>query len=1187
MFGLLTFGLLAQQSAHAQLRCTVHVVRNPPPDLSDWTTRKVTLTAVITNLGSKNVSVRFDAKISKDGALQANTKPESMPTFSVPPGTTLYNAEDIIPFYAVSFHGNADRVAGRTGKLPAGDYTICVGLLDPITLKELTVPDCKNFSLTSYEAPHLLQPDDKAVLPKSSRPMFRWTAVSPKYPGVVQYEVQVFEILKGQSAVTAFRANRPILDKGPLTMTQLLWPPDYELPQPGRQYVWGVIASDDHGNRIGEPNGFGGPNMFTYCCFDPRGNGDSTSGRLLNPVTGGDSAGVIGSGHLPSGGNTLNPGAGADSAKVNRTGRLPAGDDYTLIQPADGATLELGNPIDFMWRSAKVDSCEPKPCDDPATIEIALVDGDKLTPFFRQSGIRSKIFHLPRPADPAPAFKVGKQYVWTIQPDGGDTAKFRGTGPNDLNLFTISNSGAVPRGPSYSLFVTSSRDCSSAGQGCVDIFPTQQPSDHWLAELKKDSRTTQANTSTGTLKLFNLHINGDGRKVHIRGDSVPKSGIAPGDGGFDSKVHIRGDSVPVGMTHAHYDSIHHHQQGIQQQQVQDGGIAPGEGGFDSKVHIRGDSVPKSGIAPGDGGFDSKVHIRGDSVPRDVWGRPINPGTSAVAPGNGEGDATSADKGTDHDYCPRCPWAGTLVFEPADTAPGLKADGKVVLANDYHLSKAICDKLGIEDLTIRKGEYLLDPSIGSAGGIYFDVTTDSEAAILAPHATRLCAVEGREYDQDKGDCNVLGCCGSGGITHPIDSTDLRDHYVGTFMKITDDSIMITVLRDSKNISDANYKKLFGTGAYIFKGDYNLESDLITALELNGSFRIGRGSYPITVTDKLVTIAFPNANRITLVSPSISSPEKSLRPTFTWKIAADSKHIVYHFRLMKLEPDQDENPGVAFRANRPILDKGPLTAAFVKYPDNLPPLEAGQVYVWTVDAYREGTPPPTSQNPTSFAMLVAGSTTPSQMMPCRDCYFCDGRCVRIGIATCYCLPILKPLPTQMKVGNAGTPDVSQSASVMESRAHTISRAPNVIWFGSTSRDCRSRGNGCAEIFAATNPSENYLAAVKLDQSDVNSRTLKGRIKLSTDPQPGTTYDDRNPDNCKMCPKTAMMIFELDPPIQEPDGSGNVTLDADTQLSPDLCSTLGMKSITIPKGVYRQDTLPGRVVAITFNGVKCLPK
>jgi hypothetical protein len=1119
MFGLLTFGLLAQQSAHAQLRCTVHVVRNPPPDLSDWATRKETLTAVITNLGSKNVSVRFDAKISKDGALQANTKPESMPTFSVPPGTTLYNAEDIIPFYAVSFHGNADRVAGRTGKLPAGDYTICVGLLDPITLKELTVPDCKNFSLTSYEAPHLLQPDDKAVLPKSSRPMFRWTAVSPKYPGVVQYEVQVFEILKGQSAVTAFRANRPILDKGPLTMTQLLWPPDYELPQPGRQYVWGVIASDDHGNRIGEPNGFGGPNMFSYYndgAGFPGIDGDGIgfpAGGHIKPDTNTTSGGTGNGGSV----SHLRSDASATSGALLGTGNTSSG-GFTLIQPASGATLTLGNPINFLWGSDHVDSCLPKPCSDPIMLIISEVDGAKVIPLFTQSGLRSKIFHLPRPADPAPSFEVGRQYQWTISGDGQTSAP---------SYFTVTNAGGVSTGRSYSLYVTSSKDCSSAGQGCVDIFPTQQPSDHWLAELKKDSRTTQANTSTGTLKLFNLHINGDGRKVHIRGDSVPKSGIAPGEGGFDSKVHIRGDSIPSG------------------------GIAPGEGGFDSKVHIRGDSVPRDGIV------------------------------STGDPHEG------LDKGTDHDYCPRCPWAGTVVWELGDEAQSLKADGKVVFASDYHLSKVICDQLGIEDVMIRQGEYLFDPSIGKVGGFYFNVSTDSEAAILAPHVTRLCAVEGREYDQDKGDCNVLGCCGSGGITHPIDSTDLRDHYVGTFMKITDDSIMITVLRDSKNISDANYKKLFGTGAYIFKGDYNLESDLITALELNGSFRIGRGSYPITVTDKLVTIAFPNANRITLVSPSISSPEKSLRPTFTWKIAADSKHIVYHFRLMKLEPDQDENPGVAFRANRPILDKGPLTAAFVKYPDNLPPLEAGQVYVWTVDAYREGTPPPTSQNPTSFAMLVAGSTTPSQMMPCRDCYFCDGRCVRIGIATCYCLPILKPLPTQMKVGNAGTPDVSQSASVMESRAHTISRAPNVIWFGSTSRDCRSRGNGCAEIFAATNPSENYLAAVKLDQSDVNSRTLKGRIKLSTDPQPGTTYDDRNPDNCKMCPKTAMMIFELDPPIQEPDGSGNVTLDADTQLSPDLCSTLGMKSITIPKGVYRQDTLPGRVVAITFNGVKCLPK
>ena len=102
------------------------------------------------------------------------------------------------------------------------------------------------------------------------------------------------------------------------------------------------------------------------------------------------------------------------------------------------------------------------------------------------------------------------------------------------------------------------------------------------------------------------------------------------------------------------------------------------------------------------------------------------------------------------------------------------------------------------------------------------------------------------------------------------------------------------------------------------------------------------------------------------------------------------------------------------------------------------------------------------------------------------------------------------------------------------------------------------------------------------------MVGRIKLSTDPQPGSaTPGNGNPDNCKMCPKTAIMIFELASPTQPPDTDGKIVLDADTQLSPELCAELGMKSITIPKGAYIFDTLPGRFGAITFNGVKCLPK
>ena len=224
------------------------------------------------------------------------------------------------------------------------------------------------------------------------------------------------------------------------------------------------------------------------------------------------------------------------------------------------------------------------------------------------------------------------------------------------------------------------------------------------------------------------------------------------------------------------------------------------------------------------------------------------------------------------------------------------------------------------------------------------------------------------------------------------------------------------------------------------------------------------------------------------------------------------------------------------------------------------------------------------------FVAGASAPSDQMECRDCYFCDGACVRIGISTCFCLVFLRPgvAGLNLATGGSGTPGTVPASSVYESRAHTVSRAPHVIYFGSTSRDCRSKGKGCAELFNQSNPSENYLAALKLDSNDAHSRALKGRIKLSTDLQPGTVIPGNgNPDNCKLCPKTAIMIFELEAPTQPPDTDGNIVLDADTQLSPELCAELGMKSITIPKGAYIFDTLPGRFGAIRFTGVKCLPK
>ncbi|HET7153669.1 MAG TPA: hypothetical protein VFJ29_07855, partial [Candidatus Kapabacteria bacterium] len=271
--------------ANAQLRVSLNIAPHPDPYLYYWSQNRYEVIATVTSSG-KPVDVKFYCTVTMDGALQANTKTESMQIISIPGGPSQYYGYDLFPFDAVKFSGNADKTAAKTGMLAAGTYEFCVSLLDPATGQQLTAPVCKTFTITSYKAPVLLQPQDKSMLGKTNRPMFRWTGVSPMPATPPSYRVVVLEVLKGQTPTTAFQSNQPILDRT-TTATQLLWPSDVELPHEGMEYVAGVIATDNQGNTIGEPNGLGGPNAFFACCTGGD-NSDNNNGQSSSGGTNGD-----------------------------------------------------------------------------------------------------------------------------------------------------------------------------------------------------------------------------------------------------------------------------------------------------------------------------------------------------------------------------------------------------------------------------------------------------------------------------------------------------------------------------------------------------------------------------------------------------------------------------------------------------------------------------------------------------------------------------------------------------------------------------------------------------------------------------------------------------------------------------------------------------------------------------------
>ena len=279
------------------VRMSLTMSPKPSPYISDWSSKKETVIITITNSTNETLSGKFDAQVTRDGSLAAKTKLGSMPAVSVPPGVSTFFADQVLPFNAVTIYGNAQETAIRTGMLPAGSYQLCVSLLDANNPSAtLTAsPSCRSFSLTSYQPPQLTLPVDKAQVATITPVTFKWIGVTPTPGEKTVYRVMVFEVLKGQTPIQAFKSNTPIIDREAMVKGQMLWPGDVPGPVAGKTYVWSVRALNDKGAPVGDPDGFAQP--FSFTAAAPGGSThDSTIANDRSDTGKGDGRDPIGGG---------------------------------------------------------------------------------------------------------------------------------------------------------------------------------------------------------------------------------------------------------------------------------------------------------------------------------------------------------------------------------------------------------------------------------------------------------------------------------------------------------------------------------------------------------------------------------------------------------------------------------------------------------------------------------------------------------------------------------------------------------------------------------------------------------------------------------------------------------------------------------------------------------------------------
>ena len=237
---------------------------NPSPFLSDWEERTETVIVTVTNLSQNDRLVKIKAQIFQGSALRAETNTPDMPIINAEAlSTQTVDAEFVIPLQSIQLYGTSQDAIVQTGKIPAGNYQICVTVVDAETEQTLSEEVCRAFNVTSYNPPILILPPDEQTINLRQTPtvMFNWTPVTPNFPGLFRYVVQVFEVLEGQDPIQALQANRPVLEQDVIGTTQFLWPADIPFLEDG-QYIWSVRVLDEQDRPITEPDGYAEP--FTF-----------------------------------------------------------------------------------------------------------------------------------------------------------------------------------------------------------------------------------------------------------------------------------------------------------------------------------------------------------------------------------------------------------------------------------------------------------------------------------------------------------------------------------------------------------------------------------------------------------------------------------------------------------------------------------------------------------------------------------------------------------------------------------------------------------------------------------------------------------------------------------------------------------------------------------------------------------
>ena len=277
-YTFLIFALISVY-AGAQLNLNINIAYPAPGYLSDWAYGKSGMATLVLNQENQLLKIKFQTQLQTlDGTVVASSNNAAAATYSIRTGANVFTLDKLLQLENLQFtDGNVIRSIQTSGKLPAGNYQLCIQVLGSIAgttreIEMLKVPVCRPFTQASFQLPYLLTPLDKTWLDAATAKSvitFRWSSIVPRTQEHVTYRLQVYEVKDNQLPMQALRSNMPILNTD-VVNTQYIWRPQLDFSRlEGYVFVWTIQTLDIKGNPVTTADalnlGWSEPQVFGVC----------------------------------------------------------------------------------------------------------------------------------------------------------------------------------------------------------------------------------------------------------------------------------------------------------------------------------------------------------------------------------------------------------------------------------------------------------------------------------------------------------------------------------------------------------------------------------------------------------------------------------------------------------------------------------------------------------------------------------------------------------------------------------------------------------------------------------------------------------------------------------------------------------------------------------------------------------